>query len=62
MYLGDSDLADRPGKIMTDVNWERWCSIRDKYDPQHMFAGVCCFSVCAQLADNSVPSRRHRSQ
>lgn len=39
MYLGDSDLAHRAGKIMSDEAWAKFCKIRDAYDPNRMFAG-----------------------
>lgn len=39
-YLGDSDLSQRPAKIMSDENWTQWCTIRDKYDPNGLFVGV----------------------
>ena len=38
-YLGDSDLAARPAKFMTDANWARWVTIRDKWDPERRFFG-----------------------
>jgi hypothetical protein len=38
-YLGDSDLASRPAKFMTDANWAKWAKIRAKWDPERRFFG-----------------------
>lgn len=38
-YLGDSDLAARPAKFMTDANWATWVKIRTKWDPEARFFG-----------------------
>jgi len=38
-YLGDSDLATRQVKFMSDENWQRLAEIRAKRDPSALFAG-----------------------
>ncbi|KAL8276713.1 hypothetical protein RQP46_010892 [Phenoliferia psychrophenolica] len=40
-YLGDSDLARRPAKWMSDDHWNTWVEIREKWDPNGRFWGYC---------------------
>jgi FAD/FMN-containing dehydrogenase len=41
-YLGDSDLAVRPGRFMSDAAWRRFKRVRDSRDPGRLFAGYDC--------------------
>jgi len=38
-YLGDSDLARRPGKVLSDDAWTRLHEIREARDPHGLFVG-----------------------
>jgi FAD/FMN-containing dehydrogenase len=38
-YLGDSDLAGRPARFMSDDAWRRFRDIRARWDPDRRFAG-----------------------
>ncbi|MCW1966765.1 MAG: FAD-binding oxidoreductase [Anaerolineae bacterium] len=38
-YLGDSDFAARPSKFVSDANWQRLQTVREKYDPSRLFSG-----------------------
>ena len=37
LYLGDSDLATRPSKFLSDPHWERLEELRARYDPDGLF-------------------------
>jgi hypothetical protein len=41
-YLGDSDLAVRPDRFMSDAAWRRFSQIRADRDPGRLFAGYDC--------------------
>jgi hypothetical protein len=41
-YLGDSDLAVRPDRFMSDAAWARYRSGRDARDPGRLFTGYDC--------------------
>jgi hypothetical protein len=41
-YLGDSDLAVRPGRFMSDAAWDRFRRVRAARDPGLLFAGYDC--------------------
>ena len=37
LYLGDSDLATRPSKFLSDSHWQRLEELRTHYDPDGLF-------------------------
>lgn len=39
IYLGDSDLRDRPIRFMSDENWRKWKDVREHWDPERLFFG-----------------------
>jgi FAD binding domain len=41
-YLGDSDLAVRPDRFMSDAAWDRFRQVRAARDPGRLFAGYDC--------------------
>lgn len=53
-YLGDSDLARRPAKFMSDQAWTRFQAVRDARDPGRLFAGYLCGD---EAALNGMPPR-----
>jgi hypothetical protein len=50
-YLGDSDLAVRPGRFMSDAAWDRFRRVRAARDPERLFAGYDCRAENALNSD-----------
>lgn len=57
-YLGDSDLARRSDRVMSDAAWERYLSIRNARDPERLFPGFITEPSQAPARPVSTPGRR----
>jgi FAD/FMN-containing dehydrogenase len=56
-YLGDSDLAHRPDRFMSDAAWQRFRQIRAARDPAGLFAGYHCADESALNGGPGEPTR-----
>jgi hypothetical protein len=56
-YLGDSDLAHRPDRFMSDAAWQRFRQIRATRDPDQIFAGYDCADESALNGHPGQPTR-----
>ena len=56
-YLGDSDLAIRPDRFMSDAAWDRFRQIRADRDPGLLFAGYDCADESV-LNTTTIPTRK----
>ncbi len=52
-YLGDSDLATRSDRVMSDAAWQRYQQVRDDRDPERRFPGF--LGVPDQAAETVAP-------
>jgi FAD/FMN-containing dehydrogenase len=50
-YLGDSDLAARPGRFLSDAAWRRFRQVRADRDPGRLFAGYDCADESVTMTD-----------